>query len=58
VLIYFSASIRSQILKDFAQLQDPSGMLIVGSGEAVMPFSQSYTRVAHDAGVFYRQVPN
>jgi chemotaxis protein methyltransferase CheR len=56
VLIYFSASIRSQILKDFAHLLDPSGILIVGSGEAVMPFSQSYTRVAHEAGVFYRQI--
>jgi chemotaxis protein methyltransferase CheR len=57
VLIYFSASIRSQILKDFADLLDPSGILIVGSGEAVMPFSQCYTRVAHEAGVFYRQIP-
>lgn len=56
VLIYFSASIRSQILKDFAHLLDPSGILVVGSGEAVMPFSQSYTRVAHEAGVFYRQI--
>jgi len=56
VLIYFSASIRSQILEDFARLLDPSGILVVGSGEAVMPFSQSYTRVAHEAGVFYRQV--
>jgi chemotaxis protein methyltransferase CheR len=56
VLIYFSASIRSQILEDFARLLDPSGILVVGSSEAVMPFSQSYTRVAHEAGVFYRQI--
>lgn len=58
VLIYFSASIRSQILEDFAHLLDPSGILIVGSSEAVLPFSQAYARVAHEAGVFYRQLPH
>lgn len=58
VLIYFSAQVRRQVLEDFAKLLDPSGILIVGSSEAVMPFSKSYTRVAHEAGVFYRQLPH
>ena len=58
VLIYFSATVRRQILDEFARLLDPSGMLIVGSSESVVPFSQSYERVAHEAGVFYRQLPH
>ncbi len=58
VLIYFSASIRRQILDEFSRLLDPSGILIVGSSESVVQFSQSYERVAHEAGVFYRQLPH
>ncbi len=55
VLIYFSTSVRSQILQQFADLLDPSGVLIVGSGEPVLPFCKRFERVQHDAGVFYRQ---
>lgn len=58
VLIYFSAAVRTQILEEFAQLLDPSGILFVGNSEAVMPFTQAYARVAHEAGVFYRQLPH
>ncbi len=58
VLIYFSAAVRTQILEEFARLLDPSGILFVGNSEAVMPFTQAYTRVSHDAGVFYRQRPH
>ncbi len=57
VLIYFSAQIKSDILEGFARLLDPSGILIVGSSESVLPFTSHFELVDHEAGVFYRQSP-
>jgi chemotaxis protein methyltransferase CheR len=56
-LIYFSNAIKSEILCDFAELLDPSGMLIVGANEPVTPFCDKFELVNHESGIFYRQLP-
>lgn len=57
VMVYFSNAVKSEILNEFAELLDPSGMLIVGANEPVTPFCNKFELVNHEAGVFYRQVP-
>lgn len=57
-LIYFSNAVKTEILGGFAELLDPSGMLIVGANEPVVPFCDQFEVVNHESGVFYRQLPD
>ena len=57
-LIYFSTAVKSEILSGYAGLLDPSGMLIVGAGEPVIPFCDKFELVNHESGIFYRQLPD
>jgi chemotaxis methyl-accepting protein methylase len=57
-LIYFSNAVKTEILSGFADLLDPSGMLIVGANEPVVPFCDQFEIVNHESGVFYRQLPD
>ena len=57
-LVYFSNAVKSEILGGFAELLDPSGMLIVGANEPVVPFCEQFEIVNHESGIFYRQLPD
>lgn len=57
-LVYFSNGVKSEILGGFAELLDPSGMLIVGTNEPVVPFCDQFEIVNHESGIFYRQLPD
>jgi chemotaxis protein methyltransferase CheR len=54
-LMYFSVAIKRHILDGIAGLLAPSGILLVGPNETVIPLSRDFDRVEIDAGVFYRQ---
>jgi len=54
-LMYFSVAMRRQILDGISRLLAPSGILLVGANETVIPLSSDYDRVEIAAGVFYRQ---
>ena len=54
-LMYFSLAIKRRILESFAGLLAPSGILLVGTSETVIPLSRGFERVEIDVGVFYRQ---
>jgi chemotaxis protein methyltransferase CheR len=54
-LMYFSVALRSQILDGIARLLAPSGILLVGANETVIPLCRDFERVEIDSGVFYRQ---
>lgn len=55
VLVYFSLSVKTELLDSFSTLLDPSGILIAGLNEPVLPFNRNFDMVRHDAGIFYRQ---
>lgn len=55
VLVYFSLPIKNSLLDSFAQLLDPSGILIPGVNDPVLPMNENFERVQHEAGTFYRQ---
>jgi chemotaxis protein methyltransferase CheR len=55
VLVYFSVPVKGRLLNAFASLLDPSGILIAGMNEPVLPFNSNFDMVRHDAGIFYRQ---
>lgn len=55
VLVYFSVPVKGKILGSFATLLDPSGILIAGMNELVIPFNDNFEMVRHDDGIFYRQ---
>ncbi len=57
-LVYFSNTVKSEILGGFAELLDPSGMLIVGANVPVVPFCDQFEIVNHESGIFYRQLPD
>lgn len=57
-LIFFSSAIKSEILNGFAELLEPSGMLIVGTNEPVTHFCNKFELVNHESGIFYRQLPD
>lgn len=57
VFIYYANEVKREILDEFAELLDPSGMLIVGVNEPIKPFSDKFDLVDHASGVFYRQIP-
>lgn len=54
-LMYFSVAVKRRILDGMADLLAPSGILLVGANETVIPLSRDFERVEIDAGVFYRQ---
>jgi chemotaxis protein methyltransferase CheR len=56
VMVYFSSGVKSEILREFAELLDSSGILIAGTNEPVVPFCKNFELVNHEAGVFYRQI--
>ena len=55
VLVYFSVPVKAQILGSFSTLLDPSGILVAGINEPILPFNKDFDMVRHDAGIFYRQ---
>jgi chemotaxis protein methyltransferase CheR len=55
VLIYFSMPIKTRLLESFAKLLDPSGILVAGLTEPVLPRNENFDMVRHEAGIFYRQ---
>jgi chemotaxis protein methyltransferase CheR len=55
VLVYFSVPVKTRLLDSFATLLDPSGILVAGVGEPVLPFNDNFEMVRHEAGIFYRQ---
>jgi chemotaxis protein methyltransferase CheR len=54
-LMYFSVAIKRHILDGISDLLAPSGILLVGSNETVIPLCRNFDRVEISAGVFYRQ---
>ena len=58
VLVYFSVPVKTKLLESFAKLLDPSGILIAGMNEPVLPFNSSFDMVRHEDGIFYRQKPD
>lgn len=55
VLVYFSDSVKAGIIQQFSGLLNTGGIFLTGSNQAVIPFSESFERVEHPAGVFYRK---
>ncbi len=55
VMVYFSVPVKAQLLESFSTLLDPSGILIAGMTEPVIPLNNNFDMVRHDAGIFYRQ---
>ena len=55
VLVYFSVPVKTRLLDSFASLLDPSGILVAGVSEPVLPFNDNFEMVRHEAGIFYRQ---
>ena len=55
VLVYFSVPVKTRLLDSFATLLDPSGILVAGISEPVLPFNDNFEMVRHEAGIFYRQ---
>jgi chemotaxis protein methyltransferase CheR len=55
VLVYFSVPVKAKLLESFSTLLDPSGILIAGMTEPVLPLNDSFDMVRHEAGIFYRQ---
>jgi chemotaxis protein methyltransferase CheR len=54
-LLYFSVAIKRHILDGIAERLAPSGILLVGANETVIPLCRDFDRVEIEAGVFYRQ---
>ena len=46
---------KTRLLDSFAALLDPSGILVAGVSEPVLPFNDNFEMVRHEAGIFYRQ---
>jgi chemotaxis protein methyltransferase CheR len=55
VLAYFSVPVKTRLLDSFSNLLDPSGILIAGMNEPVLPFNSNFEMVRHADGIFYRQ---
>lgn len=55
VLVYFSVPVKRALLNSFAKLLDPSGILVAGLSEPVLPFNNDFEMVRHESGIFYRQ---
>lgn len=55
VLVYFSVPVKTRLLGSFSKLLDPSGILIAGMNEPVLPFNSNFEMVRHKDGIFYRQ---
>lgn len=55
VLVYFSVAVKTRLLDAFAGLLDPSGILIAGLNEPILPFNKNFEMVRHESGIFYRQ---
>ncbi len=53
ILVYFSNSHRKNILQQFSQVLDSSGILIVGEDQVIV--SENFERVQYSHGIFYRQ---
>ena len=55
VLVYFSVPVKGKLLSSFSTLLDPSGVLIAGMNEPVLPYNSNFEMVRHEDGIFYRQ---
>ena len=55
VLVYFSNGVKTGILKQFSSLLNTGGIFLTANNQVVTPFTDSFERVDHAAGVFYRQ---
>lgn len=54
VLIYFSNSVKSQILNKFAMSLNPGGYLILGSSESIQGLTDKYDMIRCNPGLAYR----
>lgn len=54
ILVYFSYAVKLGILRQFSDQLSSGGIFLSGSNQAVISFSESFERVEHPAGVFYR----
>ena len=55
VLVYFSVPVKGELLSSFSTLLDPSGILIAGMNEPILPYNSNFEMVRHEDGIFYRQ---
>ncbi len=55
VLVYFSNSVKADIIQQFSDLLNSGGIFVSGSNQAIIQFSEGLERVEHPAGVFYRK---
>ena len=56
VLMYFSTGNKRHILDACAEQLVPAGMLLLNSGEMVLPFCDRFEMVEHDIVTFYRKI--
>lgn len=54
VLIYFSAELKTDILKRFAALLNPGGYLFLGASESIVQYSDAFNMVRTPKGVVYQ----
>lgn len=54
VLIYFSNTVKSQILNKFAQCLNPGGYLILGSSESIQGLTDKYEMIRCNPGLAYK----
>ena len=54
VLIYFSADLKTDILKRFASILNPGGYLFLGASESIVQYSNDFNMVRTPKGVVYQ----
>lgn len=54
VLIYFSADVKKQIFKNFANALNPDGSLMLGASESMTGLSDDFTMVRYPPGIVYQ----
>jgi chemotaxis protein methyltransferase CheR len=54
VLIYFSAELKTDILKRFAAMLNPGGYLFLGASESIVQYSDAFSMVRTPKGVVYQ----
>ena len=55
VLVYFAYPVKTALVESFANLLDPSGILVSSLNEQDLPPNEYFDTVHHDSGIFYRQ---
>jgi len=55
VLVYYSNGVKAAILQQFSTLLKSDGIFLTSSNQAITPFTESFERIEHPAGAFYRR---